>query len=55
MSNLSKKIKQCKTKPELDNLRVEIVSDINNFEQNQKEFIKKLNQLRRIPLRERTW
>jgi hypothetical protein len=55
MNDLLNKIKNVKTMPELDSLRLEIVRDEENFQQNQKEFIKKLNKLRRIPLRERTW
>jgi len=49
------KIKNCKTMPELDALRLEIVKDMEHFEANQKAFIKKLNQLKRVPLKERNW
>jgi hypothetical protein len=52
---LKEKIQQCKTMPELDALRLEIVRDIPNFPENQKTFIAKLNKLRRIPMSERNW
>lgn len=49
------KIKNCKTMPELDALRLDIIKDLEHFEVNQKAFIKKLNQLKRVPLKDRTW
>lgn len=56
---LVEKIKSCKTMPELDRLRLEIVtkgkSDVETFKLLQREFIKKKNQLNRIPLFERDW
>lgn len=55
MKSLPQRIKECKTRPELDSLRLEIVKDEKNFLSNQQAFIKKLNQLKRIPLRDRTW
>lgn len=47
MSNLAEKIKGCNTMRELDELRIEIVRDTDNFVENQKLFIKKLNSLKR--------
>jgi len=44
---LLNKIKNCKTMKELDFLRIEIIRDKENFEANQKAFIKRKNQLRR--------
>ena len=55
MENLAEKIKSCKTMPELDELRIEIVKDKENFIVNQKAFISKKNKLKRIPLKDRTW
>ncbi len=52
---MGKRIKECKTMPELDKLRLEIVQDKENFTENQKAFIKKKNQLNKIPLKDRTW
>jgi hypothetical protein len=53
--DLKVKIQQCKTMPELDELRLEIVRDEDNFLENQAAFIKQQNKLRRIPLSERNW
>jgi hypothetical protein len=53
MEELARQIRECKTMPELDNLRIKIVQDSENFLTNQKEFIKKKNKLQRIPLSER--
>ncbi len=55
MNLLLNKIKECKTMPELDELRLPLVRDKENFEENQQAFIKKLNKLKRIPLVDRTW
>jgi len=55
MNDLINKIKQCKTKPELDALRLEIAIDMDNFLDNQQAFIKQKNKLKRIPLKDRTW
>lgn len=49
------KIKACKTIPELDALRIEIVQDKANFLKNQKAFIAQKNKLRKIPLMKRDW
>jgi len=55
MNELISKIKQCKTMPELDELRLPIVKDMDNFLENQQAFIKQKNKLKRIPLRDRNW
>ena len=54
------KINSCKTVPELDNLRLEVTTEMTsndgkNFKLIQNAFIKKLNKLKRIPLRDRNW
>lgn len=52
---LKEKIESCKTMPQLDALRLEIVQNgPNGFKKLQTAFIKKKNQLLRIPLRDRT-
>ena len=53
MSDIKQKIKECKTMKELDGLRMEIVQDEINFIENQKLFIKKKNQLKRVPMSQR--
>ena len=53
--DLIEKIKNCKTIPELDALRLDVVKDKQNFIINQKAFRKMKNKLLRIPLKERTW
>ena len=56
-----KKLKQAKTMPELDELRIETVEAMSSdgtketFYSIQKEFKKAKNRLKRIPLIERTW
>jgi hypothetical protein len=59
MKELLKKIKNCNTMPELDALRLELVeaghASPDNFRTMQAEFIKKKNQLARIPLSQRSW
>lgn len=59
MEQLISKMKKCKTMPELDSLRSECVtvgmSDKETFQTIQKEFVKKKNQLNRIPAFERNW
>ena len=51
---LIQRIKECKTMSELDVLRLEIItegkSNVDTFQKLQREFIKKKNQLKRIPL-----
>lgn len=47
MNSLSERIKGCNTMRELDELRIEVVRDMDNFIENQKLFIKKLNSLKR--------
>jgi hypothetical protein len=47
MNLLADKIKNCNTQKELDSLRIEIARDKDNFEENQKLFIKKKNSLKR--------
>ena len=53
------KLRTVKTKPELDSLRLPLVTNFMNnkeqFDRCQKEFIKAKNRLRRIPLKDRTW
>ena len=39
------KIKQARTKKDLDLLRMEIIMDMENFKENQKAFIEKLAEL----------
>ena len=53
MSDIKQRIKECKTMKELDGLRMEIVQDKSNFLENQKLFIKKKNQLKRVPMSQR--
>lgn len=59
MNELIKKIELCQKMSELDALRMECVttgkSDAETFQTIQKAFIKKKNQLNRIPLFERNW
>ena len=55
MKELLSKIQSCKTMPELDELRLVIVRDKENFVENQMAFRKKLNQLKRVPSKDRTW
>lgn len=47
MNSLLEKINSCESRLELDKLRLEIVNDMEHFEENQKAFIKKQNSLRR--------
>ena len=47
MNSLPEGIKGCNTMRELDELRIEVVRDMDNFIENQKLFIKKLNSLKR--------
>lgn len=55
------KLRQVKTMPELDELRIETVKAMSSdgtketFRSIQIEFIKAKNRLRRIPLKDRTW
>ena len=54
------KIREVKTMPELDALRLETVKAMKELGQEgfrsiQKEFIKAKNRLRRIPLKDRNW
>jgi len=54
--DIIEKIKQCDTIPKLDDLRLEIVKYITvngNGEQIQKVFIKQMNKLKRVPLKNR--
>lgn len=46
MNELLEKINACTTRKELDKLRFAIVDDTENFEVNQKAFVKKQNSLR---------
>ena len=59
MENLIKKIEACETMPELDELRMDCVlvgkKGKDTFVTLQQAFIKKKNQLKRIPLRDRNW
>jgi len=57
---IEEKIKSCKSIPELDNLRIDVVKAMQNdggnkFYSIQKVFIKQKNKLLRIPLSKRTW
>ena len=57
---IEEKISACKTMPELDALRVELTTEMlargkDGYRPLQETFIKKKNQLLRIPLKERTW
>lgn len=60
-SELIEKLRNVKTMPELDALRLETVKAMQEdgtqetFERIQKEFRKAKNRLRRIPLKDRTW
>ncbi len=53
------KLRTLKSKPELDALRLPLVTDFMNskeqFDRCQKEFIKAKNRPKRIPLKDRTW
>jgi hypothetical protein len=58
--DIYEKIKNCKTMPELDDLRLEVCTCMSanrgvEFKQIQKAFIKKKNKLKRIPLKDRNW
>lgn len=59
MKELLTKIKNCSTMPQLDEMRLELVTagrgNVEVFKTLQSEFIKKKNQLERIPRMERTW
>lgn len=59
MNKFIKRIEACKTMPELDSLRLELVQagkeNPDSFRTLQDAFVKKKNQLTRIPLRDRTW
>jgi hypothetical protein len=59
MNELIQKIQGCTTMPQLDALRLELVSvgkeDVQTFTTLQQAFIKKKNQLKRVPLKDRTW
>lgn len=59
MEELLKKIKDCNTMPELDSMRLELVKAgkmfPDSFQTMQAAFIKKKNQLNRIPLSQRSW
>lgn len=59
MNDLLKRIQACKTMPQLDELRIVLVREGKESEETfrtlQKAFIKKKNQLQRVPLSERTW
>jgi hypothetical protein len=46
-SNIADKIKNCNTMAELDTLRIEIVSDKENFVENQKLFLSAKNRIKR--------
>lgn len=48
MKTIKEKIEDCKTMPELDELRLEVVTDKINFIENQNAFIKKKNKLDQI-------
>ena len=47
MNKLVERINNCTTQKELDSLRIEIAKDKDNFEENQRLFIKKKNSLKR--------
>lgn len=54
--DIIEKIKQCDTIPKLDDLRREIVryiSENGNGKQIQRVFIKQMNKLKRVPLKDR--
>jgi len=58
--NIYEKLKNVKTMPELDALRLETVQEMRNlgverYRGVQVAFIKAKNRLQRIPLRDRTW
>ena len=59
MKDLITKIKNCSTMPQLDDMRIELVTfgrgNQEVFKALQTEFIKKKNQLERIPRMDRTW
>ncbi len=60
MNELIKKIEACETMPQLDELRLDCVrigkaNGTEGFYKIQQAFIKKKNQLQRIPLFERSW
>ncbi|MNW38922.1 hypothetical protein D3C74_160020 [compost metagenome] len=59
MHELLQKIQNCTTMPQLDSLRLELVQAGKESEESfrtlQQAFIKKKNQLQRVPLRDRTW
>ncbi len=59
MNDIIKKINECKTMPELDSLRLEVVSEMkkgkDHFNKVQTAFRKKKNKLKRIPLADRDW
>ncbi|WP_340398085.1 hypothetical protein NST50_15365 [Paenibacillus sp. FSL E2-0202] len=59
MEELLKRIKECNTMPELDAMRLELVKAgkafPESFQTMQQAFIKKKNQLNRIPLSQRSW
>jgi len=57
---IMEKIKECKTMPEFDSLRIEVVKAMkaagpSGYQVIQKAFIKQKNKLKRIPLRDRNW
>jgi hypothetical protein len=63
-SELFDKLRDVKTMPELDALRLDVVTVMteagkrggeNAFKNVQNEFIRAKNRLQRIPLRDRTW
>jgi hypothetical protein len=47
MKSLLQRIKDCQTSKELDLLRIEIVRDTENFQENQRAFIRQKNKLGR--------
>lgn len=59
MKELIQKIKECKTMPELDDMRLELVTagsgDQETFKKLQDAFKSQKNKLNRVPLSERTW
>lgn len=61
MSDLIGRLRNVKTMPELDAMRVEVVREIRRigtdeaFEKIRGEFMKAGNRLRRIPLKDRSW
>ncbi|MBU5672679.1 hypothetical protein [Paenibacillus brevis] len=59
MKELLQKIQACTTMPQLDSLRLELVQAGKESEESfrtlQQAFIKKKNQLQRVPLKDRTW